>query len=63
MKSKIILIIISISAIVTLIAKALEIIKDDYSTDKFLVCIWSLVALFYCIKANKVEEKQLYNNF
>ncbi|WP_214228291.1 hypothetical protein [Pedobacter sp. B4-66] len=57
MKSKIVLIIISISAVVTLIAKALEIINDDYSTDKFLVCIWSLVALFYCIKANKIEER------
>jgi len=62
MKSKIVLIIISISAIVTLVAKALEIINDDYSTDKFLVCIWSLVALFYCIKANKIEEKQFYDN-
>jgi len=62
MKSKVLLIIISISAIVTLISKALEMINNNYNQDKFLVCIWSLVALFYCIKANKIEKKELNDN-
>jgi len=53
MPGKIVLIIIFICVVVTLIIKLLEILDGDYTTDKMLVCVWSLVALFYCIRANK----------
>lgn len=53
MKNKNILIVVSICVMLTLVIKALEIIKGDYSTDKFLVILWSLIALFYCLRSNK----------
>jgi hypothetical protein len=53
MKGKLVLIVIFIAVVITLIIKLLEILESGYTTDKMLVCVWSLAALFYCIKANK----------
>ena len=53
MPGKIVLIVIFICVVITLIIKLLEILNGGYTTDKLLVCIWSLVALYYCLKATK----------
>jgi len=55
MQGKIVLIVIFIFVVLTLIIKLLEILDGGFNNDKMLVCVWSLVALYYCIKANKVE--------
>ena len=56
MPGKIVLIVIFIFVVLTLIIKLLEILDEGFTTDKMLVCVWSLVALYYCIKANKVPD-------
>ena len=56
MQGKIVLIVIFIFVVVTLIIKLLETLDGGFNNDKMLVCVWSLVALYYCIKANKVER-------
>lgn len=56
MPGKIVLLVIFIFVVFTLIIKLLEILDDGFNTDKMLVCVWSLVALYYCIKANKVQH-------
>jgi hypothetical protein len=56
MPGKIVLIVIFIFVVLTLIIKLLEILDEGFTNDKMLVCVWSLVALYYCIKANKVQE-------
>jgi len=53
MQGKIVLIVIFICVVITLIIKLLEILDGGYNNDKMLVCVWSLVALFYCLKATK----------
>jgi hypothetical protein len=63
MPGKIMLIVIFIFVVLTLIIKLLEILDEGFTNDKMLVCVWSLVALYYCIKANKVQENgSLPNN-
>ncbi|WP_432709529.1 hypothetical protein [Pedobacter sp.] len=56
MPGKIVLIVIFIFVVITLIVKLLEILDEGYNNDKMLVCVWSLVALYYCIKANKIQD-------
>ena len=56
MPGKIVLIVIFIFVVLTLIIKLLEILDEGFTNDKMLVCVWSLVALYYCIKANKVPH-------
>ncbi len=56
MPGKIVLIVIFIFVVLTLIIKLLEILDEGFTNDKMLVCVWSLVALYYCIKANKVSD-------
>ncbi len=53
MNGKLVLIVVFVAVVITLIVKLLEILNGGDTTDKILVCIWSLVALYYCIKANK----------
>jgi hypothetical protein len=62
MPGKIVLIVIFIFVVLTLIIKLLEMLDEGYTTDKMLVCVWSLVALYYCIKANKVQNNGPLNH-
>ncbi|MBG6236184.1 hypothetical protein IWX76_002765 [Pedobacter sp. CAN_A7] len=62
MAGKIVLIVIFIFVVLTLIIKLLEVLDEGYTTDKMLVCVWSLVALYYCIKANKVQDNGPFNH-
>lgn len=58
MKGKIVLIVIFIAVVATLVVKLLEILNTGFDVDKTLVCVWSLVALYYCLEINKNREQQ-----
>jgi predicted Co/Zn/Cd cation transporter (cation efflux family) len=53
MPRKITLLVIFILVVFTLIIKLLELLDGGFDMDKVLVCVWSLVALYYCIKVSQ----------